>query len=344
MDKCRLHSINIVVQAHISSTQLPDKILRNAGTRAAPIVSSYPDGGSWPQPATVMHLLELRSPKLCSMSVVTTLRQLRHGPLKRFGPLWSALGEVYQVGLRMTGSSRPAAHRIGGYGPFLLHGEFAFSDFENWGRGHNRGFASCIEACRGKQCVLDIGAHIGLIALPMSAVIAEGGRVYAFEPAAANLDRLRTHVALNGVSGIEVVDALVGDEDVDETRFFEQSQATGMNATVITKDPGAFHETRRRQVTLDRFCDERRLKPEVVKIDVEGAEIGVLRGAAKMLRRCRPLVFLSVHPRHLALLGHTTGELEALVDDLGYEMREIDGTTPGNLRLDEYLVVPRSRV
>ncbi len=276
------------------------------------------------------------------MSVVATLRQLRHGPLKRFDPLWTALGDVYRVGLRMAGSSRPVAHRIGGYGPFLLHGEFAFSNFENWGRGHNRGFAPCIEACRGKQCVLDIGAHIGLVALPMSAVIAEGGCVYAFEPAAANLDRLRAHVALNGASSVEVVDALVGDEDVDEARFFEQPQATGMNAMVVAKDPGAFHETRRRQITLDRFCDDRRLEPEVVKIDVEGAEIGVLGGAAKMLRRCRPLVFLSVHPRHLALLGHTAGELGALIDDLGYEMREIDGAPLGDLRLDEYLVVPRS--
>ncbi len=102
------------------------------------------------------------------MPVVATLRHLRHGPLERLGPVWTALGDLYRTGLTVTGASRPTAHRIGGYGPFLLHGEFAFSDFEHWGWGHNRGFALCIEACRGKRCIVDVGAHIGLVTPPTS--------------------------------------------------------------------------------------------------------------------------------------------------------------------------------
>ena len=57
---------------------------------------------------------------------------------------------------------------------------FAFSDFAGWGGESNRVFTACVEACRDKNCVFDVGAYIGLGALPMASVLAPGGRVYAF--------------------------------------------------------------------------------------------------------------------------------------------------------------------
>lgn len=274
------------------------------------------------------------------MSVVATLRQLRHGPLKRFGPLWTALGGLYRSGLGAVGSSRPTAHRIGGYGPFLLHGEFAFSDFEHWGTGHNRGFARCVEACRGKGCVLDVGAHIGLVTLPMSSAIGDGGRIFAFEPAAANLERLRAHLVLNQVSNVEVVDALVGADDRESVPFFEQRRAAGQNSVVVKKNPESYFETQRRQVSLDRFCGARGIAPDVIKIDVEGGEIGVLEGARETLGRHRPQIFLSVHPAELGLLGHTTADITRLVDELGYDCGDVDGNAVESFRLDEYVLTP----
>ena len=76
-------------------------------------------------------------------------------------------------------NSPPVAvsHRVGPYGPFRLDGHFAFSDFEHWGAvGHHRGFETCVEAARGARCVLDVGAHIGLVSLPASRALAPGGR------------------------------------------------------------------------------------------------------------------------------------------------------------------------
>lgn len=277
------------------------------------------------------------------MPVVATLRHLRHGPLKRLGPVWTALGDLYRTGLRVTGASRPTAHRIGGYGPFLLHGEFTFSDFEHWGRGHNRGFASCIEACRGKRCVVDVGAHIGLVTLPMSSVIADGGCVYAFEPAAANLERLREHLAFNDVRNVESVDALVGADDRDAVLFFEQRRAAGQNSIVVKKNPESYFATRRRQISLDGFCGARGIAPEVIKIDVEGGEIGVLEGGRDTFGRRRPLIFLSVHPAKLGLLGRTADELAGLIDDLGYDCRDVDGNAVESFRLDEYVLTPRQQ-
>ncbi len=276
------------------------------------------------------------------MSLVSSLRSLRHGPLSGLGPLWTTLGGAYRKGLRLFPRSATTAQSIGRYGPFLMNAEFAFSDFANWGGGHNRGFEACIEACRGRRCVLDVGAHIGLVTLPMSRVVAPGGCVYAFEPAATNRRFLREHLALNGIENVVVIESLVGQENRDAVAFFERCEATGMNSVVSMKDHDVYHETHRPQITLDDFCRSGGLAPEVIKMDIEGAELDALKGSRETLERCRPLLFLSVHPAHLKQLGQSCEELARLIDELDYDCLDIDGHPVEGFRRDEYILAPRS--
>jgi len=275
------------------------------------------------------------------MSSIAILRRWRHGRLKALDPLWVVLGRVYRFFARKLG--KPVSHRIGPFGPFLLQSEFAFSNFENWGSGHNNGFRACIEACRGCQCVFDVGGHIGLVTLPMSRAIAPGGHVYSFEPAAANANVLKRHLSDNKIKNVEVIESLVGHQDEERVEFFEDSSPSAMNSLVIKRDASRYAPTRRRQISLDSFCATRALVPEVIKIDVEGAELAVLRGAANTLRRHHPKIFLSVHPDHLKLLGSSTEELVALVQANGYVWREIDGSPVEVIRHSEYLLLPAPR-
>lgn len=273
------------------------------------------------------------------MPVLETLRQLRHGRLARFDRSWLMLGRMARFILaRMPRST--AAQKIGPFGPFRLDSHFAFSNFAAWGEGHNNGFIATVEASRGKDCVLDVGGHIGLVTLPVSQMVAPGGRVFCFEPGKANLEYLRFHLSRNGVRNVEVIDALVGEVE-GEVDFFEQAGATGQNSVVVKKNPEAYAQVRRRQVTLDGFCAARDLHPQVIKIDVEGAELAVLRGARETLRRERPTLFLSVHPTELGLLGESIDKLMHEIDELGYVCLEIDGTPVQAYRLAEYLMLPK---
>jgi FkbM family methyltransferase len=275
------------------------------------------------------------------LSLIASLRGLRHGPLKALGPAWTVMGNAYRAGLRAAGASRPVPHKIGPYGPFLLHGEFAFSDFEHWGGGHNRGFERSIEASRGKRCVLDVGAHFGLVAMPMSRAVAPDGHVYAFEPAAANIERLKEHLTFNDIRNVTVVEALVGAEDKSGVAFFEERRASGKNSVTVKRDHESYVATQRPQVTIDSFCRARGLSPDVIKIDVEGAELGVLEGGRETLTRCRPAIFLSVHPAQIALLGRSADELSRLIDDLGYQCRDVEGQPVSAFRLDEYVLTAK---
>ncbi|MEK9832638.1 MAG: FkbM family methyltransferase [Rhodospirillaceae bacterium] len=274
------------------------------------------------------------------MSVVAALRRLRHGPLRFLSPVWTPLGNLYRGWLARSGSSYTVNHQIGSYGPFRLSGEFAFSDFGNWGGAHNSGFEFCIEASRGKKCVLDIGAHIGLVALPLSQVVAPGGRVFAFEPAQANRETLLRHLEINGIGNVEVIDRLVGDADVPDILLYEHDGVSGMNTRAPVKDGDAYRETRHGQCSLDAFCRERGIRPDVIKIDVEGAEFAVLEGARDILAEARPLLVVSVHPQHLAALGRDANELHALAAASGYTVSDTDGNPVETFQLDEYVLQP----
>lgn len=274
------------------------------------------------------------------MSPLATLRALRHGPLRRLGPLWVAAGDVARFFLLRFGRSLGVSHHIGPYGPFKLSAYFAFSNFKAWGDRHNNGFQVLIETCRDAGCVFDVGGHVGLVTLPISQALRPGGQVVTFEPSTANLWFLRRHLELNAVDNVTVVDALVGDRP-GEVTFHESDRPSAMNNQIAYRGAGREEPARRRQITLDAYCAETGWRPEIVKIDVEGAEVNVLAGARALLTRHRPLVFLSVHPTHLRAMGSSAEALAALIDDLGYTVEEIGGGPVTEFQLSEYVLRPR---
>ena len=257
---------------------------------------------------------------------------LRHGPLRHLRGIWRPLGRIYRSAQRLTGWPRHVSKQIGPYGPFKLNGRFAFSNYESWGDGHNSGFRTCVEACRPGDTMIDIGAHIGLVTLCAGAQVGPQGRIVAFEPASGNLRYLRDHVAANGFPHVEIADSLVGADERDAVEFLESTGDSGLNTRAPRALRADFVATKRPQVSLDRFCAGRQLSPNVIKIDVEGAETDVLRGAVATIARSKPLIVLSVHPRQIVMLGSSLGELTALVKSLNYQV-----ATPGGTPVVEFV-------
>lgn len=78
--------------------------------------------------------------------------------------------------------------------------------------------------------------------------------------------------------------------------------------------------------SLDGLCVELDLRPDLIKIDVEGYELAVLAGAREILGRDRPALFLELHPRWLRDLGSSAAEVVRLLEALGYRFRRLDGS------------------
>jgi FkbM family methyltransferase len=139
---------------------------------------------------------------------------------------------------------------------------------------------------RPGMVVFDIGAHVGFYSLLAAVLTRPGGKVCAFEPLEVNAVKLRRHVAINHAS-VEVIEAAVADWD-GQTRF----QPGPDSYTGRLDDVGQLVSV----VSVDALCEAGRLShPNVVKIDVEGAEALVLRGAEQTIRRSCPVIFLAVH-------------------------------------------------
>ncbi len=273
--------------------------------------------------------------------MIRLLRYLRHGPLSFLEKYWVFFGNFYRVFIRWSGIELSSNHYIGSYGPFKLDSYFGFSNFSEWGDGHNNGFVRCINECRNKECVIDIGAHIGLVSMPASTVINEKGIIYAFEPARENLKYLSKHIKINNIRNIKVIDSLVGATDQENVEFYEYLGPSGMNTSVNNNTTSGYKKTLCKQIKLDTFCEIESINPDIIKIDVEGFEYEVLSGAESIISKSKPLIFLSVHPKQLLQLGCSIKKLSSLIEQLKYKCTEIDGSEVSEFRLAEYILSPR---
>lgn len=165
----------------------------------------------------------------------------------------------------------------------------------------------------GEQ-MLDIGAAVGYYSLLAAQLVGSQGRVIAFEPDATNLEYLRRHVAQNRLAQITVL-GLALDDVAGAARF---GGGTGTGTGRLCQDGGQTVVVRR----LDDIAAEYQLSPQHIKIDVEGAELGVLRGGEQLIRACRPTLYLSTHDWIRAGVHQACCEL---LSAWGYQLQPLIG-------------------
>lgn len=158
--------------------------------------------------------------------------------------------------------------------------------------------------CRPSAAFVDVGAHIGSVIAEVRACNPRV-RIVAIEALpekAAHLARRFPDVEVHGVA--------LGDRQA-EVSFFVDRKHSGYSSLAPDRRDAA--DTVRVTVPMRRMDDvvPRTLPVDVVKIDVEGAELGVLRGATGLVARCRPVVVFESGPDDCAALGFS---IEALYD------------------------------
>ncbi|MEY2532509.1 MAG: hypothetical protein QOF29_419 [bacterium] len=184
---------------------------------------------------------------------------------------------------------------------------------------------------------VDAGAHIGLFTVQMARDVGPQGRVLSFEPTATTARLLRRTVELNALG--DVVDcrqeALSGARGFLEF-FVDEHEASNANSLVRTA--GAVGSVRVPTVSIDDLAAVETRRMSCVKIDVEGAELDVLRGAAATLADDRPALALDIHPAQLAAGGGSVAEVWDVLADAGYV------ALLGDARLDRAETVARTEI
>ncbi len=91
-------------------------------------------------------------------------------------------------------------------------------------------------------------------------------------------------------------------------------------------------------ITLDDYVFTNKLKPDVIKIDVEGYEYFVLEGAVKIINKYNPIIILSYHPNLLKKNGINNNKFMKLINDLRLSLKNINGEIPSTLKSEDYIL------
>jgi FkbM family methyltransferase len=153
---------------------------------------------------------------------------------------------------------------------------------------------------RPGDTVYDIGGHHGLMTVIAARSTGPTGVVVTFEPNPHARQQIRRHTALNRVMNVILEDIALSDEG-GEASFFVQAGDVSWNSTLID---GYVEDQDNRFVecitvktkTLDEYVAETHYAPRLIKIDTEGSEIRILKGAESTIANHRPIVIMEMNP------------------------------------------------
>jgi FkbM family methyltransferase len=173
---------------------------------------------------------------------------------------------------------------------------------------------------RPGDTVVDVGAHVGLWVMGAALRAGREAKVHAFEPAAENFAGLLANVKRNGLDFVHCHLSACG-ADAGHTRIYTASNGNSGMASLAASD-GVDVPQETPVTTLDRFCAEASLGPiDFLKVDVEGAEALVFRGARRVLSSAQaPVVLFEVGTTMAARFGSSCRRVKTLLSDCGYEV------------------------
>lgn len=227
-----------------------------------------------------------------------------------------------------------ASNAFGGWAD-MLNGRFDSFIYEEVSR---------LREIRG-AVVWDVGAHFGYHSFSFASLVGDSGHVYSFEPNPFNLARFKMHLEKNGklakritlnafaLSDVNAELSFIFSNDVDgssSSGSHLQNVGTPLKAEAYSN----FKTQAVPAMTIDSILDRPDVRPpDIIKVDVEGAEALVLKGGGEFFRKHKPIIFMEVHN---VLMMHSVYDF---LSKLGYSVRLLD---ENNATLSKCFIVAHS--
>ncbi|MBV8187822.1 MAG: FkbM family methyltransferase [Alphaproteobacteria bacterium] len=191
-------------------------------------------------------------------------------------------------------------------------------------------FAFLDRTLRRRMTFIDVGANDGLFTLFAAARVGRRGRVLAFEPSSRERAVLERNLALNRLRNVDVLPVALANEPGEATLQIAPALHGGHNTLggFAHKGVAAIATEAVQLETLDAVTARLGIaRVDVIKIDVEGAELKVLAGARETLRKWQPVLLIEANDEALRKQGASTADLLALLRSLDYAVFVFSETT-----------------
>ncbi len=185
------------------------------------------------------------------------------------------------------------------------------------------------ERLRPGATFYDIGAHVGVFACGAAHLVGANGRAIAFEPLSRNVAILRRNLDRNSIGNVTVVAAAVAAREGEQTLIVTENPGGA-----VLESSGAVPDDREGTVavptvTIDGLIARGEIPPpDVVKLDVEGAELEALHGMHDTLRDHRPTIVYEVDGRTTEAVAARQAPIRRLLETAGYRIGELPDSYP----------------
>lgn len=210
---------------------------------------------------------------------------------------------------------------------------------------HDRGgIKYMLQSIKSGQTVFDIGAHKGGYLYFILKKTGESGKIYAFEPQSLLFGYLTKIKKVLNWSNVTIEHMALSDKEAKTTLYIPENknEPSSPGATIVEpvekKDIEKTEEVK--TDTLDGYCARFNLKPDFLKIDVEGNELPIFKGGIEILKSCKPKIFVECEARHVG--KERVLETFQFLKNLGYEgyfIRETDFIPLAEFSLEKHQIL-----
>ena len=195
----------------------------------------------------------------------------------------------------------------------------------NFGHFEQEYSSKLISSIKQSNVFFDVGANVGYYSL-IAGLQNKNCRIFSFEPVTETYEKLLDNVTLNKLQNISAFNFGFLEKDKEISMFYDANESTAASLENI-RDLNEIDKTKCKFTTIDSFVKKHKVFPDLIKIDVEGAELFALMGAVDTLKNGNPTIFIEILRKWCAKFGHTAMDVFNFLYDLGYSSYVVRGSS-----------------
>lgn len=175
--------------------------------------------------------------------------------------------------------------------------------------------------------IIDIGANNGNFTIEFSELTGDKGRVFSFEPQRIIFQQLCGNVFMNGIDNVFAYNLAIGEDNsktqIDRPDYFSNDFVNFGDVSIENNESKNSEPVEVRKIDSFEFG-----VVKLIKIDVQGYEVSVIKGAIETINKHRPIIFIEVEDHQLRKFGYSENDLLNLIRSLGYTIERFQKGIP----------------